>query len=138
MAQKHVTLRAVVGGRVQSGTGQDCGCPAPPSHEPLPKIREVLECASPLALWQRARNGRRAKPCLSLSMLEGKAPEDWRTPRRWRANGRPTPVRYPNERPEFKTRFMGSKREQMFRRILTPTLSPRAPRRGRNIRPRFD
>ena len=39
---------------VQSGGGQDCVCPVPPPHEPLPQIREVLECASPLALSEAA------------------------------------------------------------------------------------
>ena len=39
-AQSHVALRAVLGRRVQSGGGQDCGCPVPPHPSPLPEERE--------------------------------------------------------------------------------------------------
>ena len=43
------------------------------TQEPLPKNREVLECASPLALFDRPKPPRFARST---------APEDWRTPRR--------------------------------------------------------
>ena len=43
---------------------------APSEREAAPGLRQLLECASPLALWHGARS-----PI---------APEDWRSPKRWR------------------------------------------------------
>ena len=40
MAQSHAVLRVVVGSRVQSGGGQNCGSPVPPHPNPLPQERE--------------------------------------------------------------------------------------------------
>src|SRR5947207_2051889 len=47
------------------------------------EVRQVLDCASPLALCLCAGDGRRGKLSLDFFTLAGKAVEDYRSPRRF-------------------------------------------------------
>ena len=65
---------------------------AAPSTRHAPNRRKVLDCGSPLPLSNcgvlptKSPAATDVRPC-------PKAPEDWRTPRRWRAACAPLPIR---------------------------------------------